>query len=55
MFDLLDFNARVKYQPFNYSTVMSTEKIPGASPAGKEGDAEKAAAAKGGEKAAEKK
>jgi len=58
MFDLLDFNARVKYQPFNYSTVVSTEKIPGASPAGKEGDAEKAAekaaAAKGGEKAPEK-
>ena len=58
MFDLLDFDARVKYQPFNYSPVVSTEKIPGASPAGKEGDAEKAAekgAAKGGEKAVEKK
>jgi cytochrome c oxidase subunit 4 len=53
MFDLLDFDARVKYQPFNYSPVVSTEKIPGASPAGKEGDAEKGAA-KGGEKAGEK-
>ena len=28
MFDLLDFNARVKYQPFNYSTVSPREKIP---------------------------
>jgi cytochrome c oxidase subunit 4 len=53
MFDLLDYDARVKYQPFNYSPVVSTEKIPGASPAGKEGDAEKGAA-KGGEKGGEK-
>jgi len=58
MFDLLDFSARVKYQPFNYSPVVSTEKIPGASPAGTEADAEKArekGAAKEGEKAGEKK
>ena len=54
MFDLLDYDARVKYQPFNYSPVVSTEKIPGASPAGKEGDAEKARE-KATEKAAEKK
>jgi cytochrome c oxidase subunit 4 len=53
MFDLLDFDARVKYQPFNYSPVAAGEKIPGASPAGKEGDAEKGAQ-KGGEKAPEK-
>ena len=51
MFDLIDFNTRVKYQPFNYTPVVSTEKIPGASPAGKEGDAEKAGE-KPGEKAA---
>lgn len=49
MFDLIDFNTRVKYQPFNYTPTVSTEKIPGASPAGKEGDAEKA-----GEKPGEK-
>lgn len=53
MFDLLDFDARVNYQPFNYSPVVSAEKIPGASPAGKEGEAEKGAEkGKAGEKGA---
>jgi len=47
MFDLIDFDSRVKYVPFNYTPAVSAEKIPGASPAGKEG--EKPA---GGEKAA---
>ncbi len=51
LFDLIDFNTRVKYQPFNYTPTVIGEKIPGASPAGKEGDAEKA---KPGEKAGEK-
>jgi cytochrome c oxidase subunit IV len=51
MFDLIDFNTRVKYQPFNYTPVVNGEKIPGASPAGKEGEK---AGEKPGEKAGEK-
>jgi cytochrome c oxidase subunit IV len=54
MFDLIDFNTRVPYKPFNYTPVVTTEKIPGASPAGKEGDAEKKPGEKAGEKAPEK-
>ncbi len=56
-FDLIDFNARVAYQPFNYNPTVQAPP-PGASPAGKEGDAEKEkekGAAKAEEKKAEEK
>jgi len=54
MFDLLDFGTRVDLKPFNMSPPAAlTEPILGASPAGKEGDHEKAGE-KGGEKGGEK-
>ena len=54
MFDLIDFNTRVPYKPFSATSVVGTDKIPGASPAGKEGDAEKKPGEKAGEKVPEK-
>ncbi len=57
MFDLLDFNARNNYLPFNWTPIVQTQPVPGASPAGKEG-AEKGkegAATKMEEKKAEEK
>jgi cytochrome c oxidase subunit 4 len=58
MFDLLDFNARPPLLPFNYAPAAQAP-MPGASPAGKEGDSEKekekGATAKEEKKAEEKK
>jgi cytochrome c oxidase subunit 4 len=62
MFDLIDFNARQPYIPFNYAPAAQAP-MPGASPAGTEADEEKAkekekekaAAAKQEEKKAEEK
>jgi len=54
MFDLLDFDARNNYIPFNYTPVVQTEPIPGASPKGAEVEKGKAGE-KGAPKAEEKK
>jgi cytochrome c oxidase subunit IV len=52
-FDLIDYKARVNYQPFNLAPAVKAP-VPGASPAGKEGEHEKGEE-KGAPKAEEKK
>ena len=57
MFDLIDFDTRVKYQPFNYTPTVVTEKIPGALAGGqgrRRRKGEREGRRKAGEKAGEK-